>query len=57
MNECLSDFLNKISFEDPRLFDFSEKTIDIKNTYVFLFHKSVHHLITHPDITKTTIMK
>ena len=30
MNECLSDFLNKISFEDPRLFDFSEKTIDIK---------------------------
>ena len=46
MNECLSDFLNKISFEDPRLFDFSEKTIDIKLRKVLL---SLKLPIYNPD--------
>jgi len=30
MNACLSDFLNKIDSQDPRLFDFSQKIIDVK---------------------------
>jgi hypothetical protein len=30
MNASLNDFLNKINFEDPRLFDFSQKCIDVR---------------------------